>query len=190
LLGGALALDLVNTVDPRIGDDLEEFLGSPDDLADWAALAGIARPGERLAVTRRGFARTLSTREALYRVFAAVARRQTPPAADLEQLRRDYARSVAAAALVRRSGAYSLQADARDENAVLLPVLISALELLAAPDRLARVKECAGHGCGWLFVDTSRSGTRRWCRMGSCGSREKMARYRARRHTATRAPRS
>jgi predicted RNA-binding Zn ribbon-like protein len=31
--------------------------------------------------------------------------------------------------------------------------------------------------CGWLFVDRSRNGNRRWCDMRTCGSRDKMRRY-------------
>ncbi|MER9651090.1 CGNR zinc finger domain-containing protein [Mesorhizobium sp. M0199] len=32
--------------------------------------------------------------------------------------------------------------------------------------------------CGWLFVDISRGGKRRWCNMRVCGNREKVARHR------------
>ncbi|MGH3132366.1 MAG: CGNR zinc finger domain-containing protein [Gaiellaceae bacterium] len=51
-----------------------------------------------------------------------------------------------------------------------------------------RVKECPGAGdCGWLFYDTSRNGTRRWCSMEGCGSRVKMRRQYARRRESHRA---
>ncbi|TIU06903.1 MAG: CGNR zinc finger domain-containing protein, partial [Mesorhizobium sp.] len=32
--------------------------------------------------------------------------------------------------------------------------------------------------CGWLFLDTSRGGKRRWCSMRTCGNREKVSRHR------------
>jgi predicted RNA-binding Zn ribbon-like protein len=38
------------------------------------------------------------------------------------------------------------------------------------------VKQCAGEGCGWLFLDTSRNHLRRWCTMDECGNRAKMRR--------------
>jgi predicted RNA-binding Zn ribbon-like protein len=43
------------------------------------------------------------------------------------------------------------------------------------------VKECDGHDCGWLFLDTSKAGRRRWCSMDVCGNRAKAQRYRRRR---------
>ncbi|MER8944136.1 CGNR zinc finger domain-containing protein [Mesorhizobium sp. M0915] len=41
----------------------------------------------------------------------------------------------------------------------------------------AQGSACA-HECGWLFVDISRGGKRRWCNMRVCGNREKVARHR------------
>ncbi len=58
-------------------------------------------------------------------------------------------------------------------------VLWSAADLLAASD-LALVGECAGEGCSWLFLDTSRKRNRRWCSMEDCGNRAKAKRHYAR----------
>jgi predicted RNA-binding Zn ribbon-like protein len=56
----------------------------------------------------------------------------------------------------------------------------SAVELHTDGDQ-RRVRECPGAGdCGWLFYDTSRNGSRRWCSMEGCGSRVKMRRHYAR----------
>ena len=61
---------------------------------------------------------------------------------------------------------------------MLWPVAHSAAELLISDD-LDRVKQCADdRGCGWLFVDTSRNRSRRWCSMESCGNRAKVQRHR------------
>jgi predicted RNA-binding Zn ribbon-like protein len=49
------------------------------------------------------------------------------------------------------------------------------------------VKVCANpHGCGWLFYDSSKNGSRRWCSMEGCGSSIKNRRQYARRKAATR----
>jgi len=58
---------------------------------------------------------------------------------------------------------------------VLWPVAIDAWDLLTEPE-LARVRQCpiADGGCGWLFLDSSRSGNRRWCDMRTCGNRAKV----------------
>lgn len=58
------------------------------------------------------------------------------------------------------------------------PTLSDALDafLVAAGELLVdrpRIGACPGHGCGWLFLDTS--GRRRWCQMAVCGNRAKQA---------------
>jgi len=45
-------------------------------------------------------------------------------------------------------------------------------------EQLAKVGMCADPTCRWLFYDTTRSGTRRWCDMKSCGNRNKVRRFR------------
>ncbi|MCC3655682.1 winged helix-turn-helix domain-containing protein [Streptomyces sp. S07_1.15] len=49
----------------------------------------------------------------------------------------------------------------------LLAVARSAAELLSDARRFT-VRACPGPDCGWLFPD--RSGQRRWCSLGTCGS--------------------
>lgn len=39
-----------------------------------------------------------------------------------------------------------------------------------------RIRACGR--CGWLFLDSSRGGRRRWCSMSTCGNREKASRHR------------
>jgi len=36
---------------------------------------------------------------------------------------------------------------------------------------------CPGEGCGWLFFDTSKNRSRRWCAMEDCGNRAKARRH-------------
>ena len=40
-------------------------------------------------------------------------------------------------------------------------------------------------GCGWLFLDRSRNGSRRWCTMDDCGAHAKARRLTERRRSAT-----
>lgn len=44
-----------------------------------------------------------------------------------------------------------------------------------------RVRVCGGPGCGLLFVDASRAGTRRWCDDAGCGNRVRVRRSRTNR---------
>jgi predicted RNA-binding Zn ribbon-like protein len=57
-------------------------------------------------------------------------------------------------------------------------VLHSAVALALAAD-LRRVKACPA--CGWLFLDRTRNGSKRWCITALCGNRNKTRRYYRRR---------
>jgi predicted RNA-binding Zn ribbon-like protein len=83
-----------------------------------------------------------------------------------------------------RGFTWSLAEEEDDLERPLWLVSRSAAELLAS-DELERVRRCAGHPCGWLFLDASKNRSRRWCSMASCGSRAKMRRLYARRRVAT-----
>ena len=65
-------------------------------------------------------------------------------------------------------------------RSVLSSVARDAIDVLGGP-RAARLKRCEGSRCALLFVDTSRSGRRRWCSMERCGNRAKVAAHRRRR---------
>ena len=61
----------------------------------------------------------------------------------------------------------------------LWPVARSAAELLTSSE-LSALRLCASDRCAWLFLDTSRNGSRRWCSMRTCGNRAKARRHHAR----------
>ena len=62
--------------------------------------------------------------------------------------------------------------------------VVDALETLPR-DRIRRCPTESG-GCGWLFVDHTRNGSRRWCRMADCGTRVKTDRLTERRRSQRR----
>jgi hypothetical protein len=43
-----------------------------------------------------------------------------------------------------------------------------------------RFKACRGEDCRWVFVDSSRNSSRRWCDMAGCGNRAKVTSFRRR----------
>jgi predicted RNA-binding Zn ribbon-like protein len=47
-----------------------------------------------------------------------------------------------------------------------------------------RTRVCAGPRCGWLFIDRSKAGRRRWCDMATCGNAAKGRRNYQRRRAA------
>lgn len=194
LLGGVVGLDFANTVDPRHSSHPHEYLTSYADLVAWGCHAGVLTEGEahylwedavrRPAEASDTFARAIALREAIYRVYSAVAHGARPATPDLALLHRMYVAALTHAGLVPTVDgvAWAWGGDAEALDRMLWPVARSAVELLTADD-VGRVKECPGSdGCSWLFLDMSKNGSRRWCSMEGCGSRVKMRRHYTRHH--------
>ena len=192
LLGDRLCLDFANTIELPLGEDRRDYLTSYADLARWSRHAGVltdAQTARLLADAEHrpvdaaaAFDRALALRGALYRLFRAIARGETPPSADIAALEREHRAAMDHAQLVADGAGFRWQwdEDGDDLDRMLWPIARSAVELLTE-ESPERVKECPGTGdCGWLFSDTSKNGTRRWCSMEGCGSRAKMRRQYAR----------
>lgn len=60
---------------------------------------------------------------------------------------------------------------------LLIPLVESATDSLVRGE-LNRVRRCANPRCERVFFDTTRNASRRWCAMGACGNRAKVARFR------------
>lgn len=186
LVGGRLCLDFTNTVGHR-GEVIErDRLREYEDLLLWGEKAGVLADGEREELLRTAaltgnadavFRRAIDLREALYRVFLAVAEGEEAVPADLEILNRELARAMARARVVATPEGFAWGwDDAPEPDRVLWPVVRSAADLLVSPE-LQRVGKCAGERCAWLFLDTSKNRSRRWCVMKDCGNREKVRRH-------------
>jgi predicted RNA-binding Zn ribbon-like protein len=172
-VAGSLCLDFVNTVDPRHATPREERLPNYAAVLDWARQAGIEASPLPSAAASRAHEEAIALREALYAIFGAVARRETPPDEALRYLNDEIARRPR-----RITNGFAWVADD-----VLAPIVWSAAELLTSGP-LDRVRECPGDDtCGWLFLDTSRNGSRRWCDMRTCGNRAKARRHYRRANT-------
>lgn len=183
-----LCLDYANTLSWRGSEAPTERLDDLAALADWTAdatglddaavqeLKGWSRREPAAAV--RLFDRAIAVREAIYRIFGALAAGDAAPDPDLAVLNRALASAPARRHLASRDGGYAWQIErgALSAPALLAPVLWSAGDLIVRRDRV-RIRQCANEKCLWLFMDESKSGTRRWCDMSSCGNRAKAHRH-------------
>lgn len=187
LIGGRLCLDFANTVDWHASDHPKEWLTSYSDLVAWGRHAGTLTEAQAQDLTRAAEHRSeeaaviletaITLREATYRIFSAIAARRKVEAADLATLNAALARALTRLQVVPAGKGFAWQWTGEDElDRMLWPVVWSAAELLTSGD-LERVRECPGDGCGWLFMDTSRNRTRKWCSMDSCGNRAKARRH-------------
>jgi predicted RNA-binding Zn ribbon-like protein len=196
LLGGRLSLDFVNTADWHASDHPVQFLTSYSDLVAWSQHVGILtdhqvqrllkeatrRPVDATAVLERAIA----LREAIYRIFSAISHGRPPQAADLATFNAELSRALAQSRIVstlqqaQDTAAEGFAWDwAGAEDALdwmLWPVVHDVAGLLTS-EELDRVGQCADDRCGWLFLDTSRNRSRRWCSMQDCGNRAKARRH-------------
>jgi predicted RNA-binding Zn ribbon-like protein len=165
-----LCLDFANTRYYRGLATPTETLNAPADLAVWAKAAKPPAPRE--------FEAALTLRETIYRLFNAQAEGKAAAPRDLEALNQALARAPPRTTLKRARNGYDWDVEAKSGTALALlaPVLWSAGDLLTGP-RLDRVRRCANPECGWLFLDDSRAGKRRWCSMSACGNRAKARRH-------------
>jgi len=186
---GELCLDFTNTVEWHASDEPDDRLNAYQDLIRWGEAAGIlsAHRAERLGqvakeeveAARTAFAAAVHLREAVYRIFAAVANEEKVDDADLDVLNRHLERALPHLEIAVASPAFTWQwtADPGDLQQIVWPVARSAADLLTG-DLLDRVGQCADdRGCGYLFIDHSRNRSRRWCSMESCGNRAKVHRH-------------
>jgi predicted RNA-binding Zn ribbon-like protein len=56
--------------------------------------------------------------------------------------------------------------------------------LLLTSAEITRVKQCPGRTCGWVFLDSTRNRSRRWCNSAECGNRSRVQAHYARSKTA------
>jgi len=62
---------------------------------------------------------------------------------------------------------------------VLAQIALAFASLLTGGDK-SRVKICLNQDCRWIFYDTTKARTRRWCSDKVCGNRDRVRRARAR----------
>jgi predicted RNA-binding Zn ribbon-like protein len=193
LIAGHPALDLINTLDWRFrATGTEDLLKTYDDLLQFAEQSKLLTPKQTRDLRRSGSESTLSScrelREALadilYGSGSATASRRT-------LARRTLERYVQAARLKQKlSWKQSPRLEwawpsEQDPELPLWALALSAADLMTS-DAVDRVRACDNPECGWLFLDTSKNHTRRWCDMKLCGNRMKARRFKAQRKTRSR----
>jgi predicted RNA-binding Zn ribbon-like protein len=195
VVGAHPALDFANTVGALPDGTPREYLVDYANLVSWAQRLGVLGRSEASALKRHaeaepdGARRALTAardlRGAIYGLFAAHAVGAAPAADAVERFNRHLARAQSHTAIVptRDGFAWRWTGEADALERPLWVLARSAADLLTDA-RLERVRQCAGDNCLWLFLDTSKNGSRRWCSMSDCGNRAKVRRFRERPESA------
>lgn len=189
--GGAACLDFANTVGWRPEPRPFDGLGTYDDLLAWSHHAGLLslddfdRPRALAAsdpvAASDALKEAVALREAIYRLFVALAHDKDWNEDDLATINAYLVEGMSRSALSGTPGGFAFRLP-DDEGALTRPlwtIAESAARLLLTGD-WQRVRECPGHGCGWLFLDQTKNGNRRWCDSADCGNRARVAAHQKR----------
>lgn len=184
--GGCAVFDFTNTVNTRASSPAFEYLKTYADVLEWSERVALLS-SERIALLSRlaasnetqgeiALAKTIRAREVLYRLFSKIAANVTPDPATVNEFN---------ALLSECFGKIQLSISSADAtpnfyneslslDEPVRVIMKSAYDILTN-EPFKRLKECPN--CGWLFVDRTKNGKRRWCDMEVCGSRDKAKRY-------------
>ena len=188
LIGGALCLDFVNTVDCYGCEDPGEYFNSYQDLIDWSRHVGTIAAGEAITLSRSAAAHptdaksvhssAIKLRQAIYRIFTMTLQDSSRAQNDLAVFNNYLTAAMKRSRIVKSEKGFhwDMAGNKSELDWILNPVVRSAADLLIS-EELGRIKKCADPTCGWLFLDISRNRSRRWCDMRDCGNRAKASRF-------------
>lgn len=172
LVGGHLGVDLVNTVAWRLDERRRvDRLADPANLQKWLTAAGLEASDRETAL----YDDLVRCRETAYAVLHPLAVGHEAGAKDLAVLRELVEDVVHKASLV------SARPLTWSADTVVARVRLAVWRLFEDED-LNRLRQCDDDGCGWLFLDRSKNGSRRWCSSADCGNRARARRHYQRRH--------
>lgn len=190
LVGGRLCLDFANTVSWHDSSEKSrELLTSYERLVNWSLQANIFDKQQSLLLLEKAksqpakakevLQQAIDLRESIFRIFSLILKHETPASKDLSTLNEALGNVYRMMRLVPGENKFSLELLNGEEmlDEMLPPIVQSAIDILTSEKELRRVKKCEGDPCGWLFFDTSRNRSRRWCSMADCGNRAKAKRF-------------
>jgi predicted RNA-binding Zn ribbon-like protein len=188
-----LCLTFANTRYWRGKSAPTETLADRDDLLRWVGQEiGLDETVSRglMPEAPSAFQEAIGLREMIHGLFVQAAGQGAIQPAALAALNAALGRAPRRAVLsvIGRDRGWAIVPDGAAVTTLLAPILWSAGDLLLGP-RFERVRQCDNPVCGWLFLDDSKSGNRRWCAMSACGNRAKAHRhYEKRKARAAEAP--
>lgn len=166
----------VNTADLEPGTDQ---LGDPSALRAWLAARGLMAPDQ--PANQADLQHAIAVREAIRGAIGANSKGAFYPV-DVATLNG----AIAASRLVPRfgpDGKARLEPHADGVEGALGRIVAAVFAAMHEAD-WSRLKLCGRPSCRWAFYDQSRNHSSRWCRMASCGNRQKAKRFRERAKTS------
>lgn len=176
--GNVLATSFTGTLTERCGEPVER-IPTPARLLDWLGVYGFLV--ESCTSSQWEAARTL--REAIHIAASAASQHKPLPEATVATINTFSSLGQASMCLTDQGErVWKLGSSTGMEDS--LGVIAEDAISIISGDRDGRLALCASPTCRAAFFDTSRSRTRRWCDMNTCGNRQKKARFNATRQSS------
>ncbi len=175
--GGLHCVDFCNTFDHRHNPPEYDFLPDREAVLEWGNAQGALPKRHRAASTSAGtsMARVRKVRLLIFRLLVPLAHSGAPSKSDLSAFNAVVQDTYGKLKLDSAGGGYRLSCPTKDPvDRILCKAVRSTADLLLS-NRRDRIREC--QECGWLFFDSTRNGSRRWCTMAICGNRAKARRH-------------
>jgi predicted RNA-binding Zn ribbon-like protein len=170
-----LLLDFMNTVDVEEGTDL--FAAGAKPLSGWLSGHGLARPGTRATPTDVQAA--LDLRRGLRSL--ALANNDEPTDPDDVRAAQDVLSSFSFRLVLPMGAERTPVLSTRGRSVSdALGTIAAAYFTAAVRGDWPRVRRCPAPDCAWVFWDSSKNASRRWCSMRVCGNRAKARAFRLR----------
>jgi predicted RNA-binding Zn ribbon-like protein len=177
-LGGHVALNFLNTSRMR-GGSLVDTLQADSDVRAWMHTMGLPEPV--LDQPLRDGALLLAARHLRNVLLEAIQHRKAGKRVVSGELNRLLEMTDSHLVLKQSKGELELVRSyaASSPEEFLAPVTEQIAGLLADED-FDLVRQCEGDVCVLWFLDTTKGHQRRWCSAESCGTRARVAAFRAR----------
>ncbi|GAB3680599.1 CGNR zinc finger domain-containing protein [Saccharopolyspora tripterygii] len=157
-----LVISFANTLDVEDGTDA---LSQPSHLARWLVTTGLTARTPR--VTGADHDRCLRLRSGV-RELLGTEEQRSHVLADATPVLRELP------LLVSLTPGSVLHPDPElPATSRALATIAAALASTLLTGEIARVKRCPAEDCGWVFWDSTKNRSRRWCSMRVCGNRSK-----------------
>lgn len=180
LIAGHPALDFVNTLDWRFRKEgAEELLNSYGDLLQFTEQSKLLTSRQTRELWRSASEATMVHCRELREALADTFYGRGPSVKSRTTLERYFKAALLQQKLSwKQSPHLEWSSVQKHPDLPLWTLAMSALELMTS-DAVDRVRACDNPECRWLFLDTSKNHTRRWCDMKLCGNRMKARRFKA-----------
>ncbi len=182
-IGNDPCLDFVNT-QMMVRGQRTDLLREWTDVIAWMVRAKLLGADEgkngSSRLDRAEGERLLNEARAFRAVLRGLAERivagKPVPRSTVEAINALYRRRPGYPQLIRANGRFERRFHAETSGAaqLLAPLAEAASQLLCMGD-LSLVKRCRNDACILYFYDTTKNHARRWCSMGLCGNRIKVA---------------